>query len=242
VLCSCATEPRIQTLASQYITSETQGESFKKEFLITSANAASLNFDIDEDSSEANYSLSENNSQLSALFNIGLLEKLDFYTRVQIFSPIMYGLKIQLLGRAQTRAEYQGTSLSVFMSAGRNRYIDESENNLGQSNNGDYEFNRSHTITEYGLAYGYRLYSDILTYTRLSFQNESITGDINFEDNTTLDGERINVSGAHTHYVAGLTWYTEKLNIGSELGYSQYDTDGEKLDFMHFSFLIGKHF
>jgi hypothetical protein len=159
-----------------------------------------------------------------------------------MFAPIMYGLKMQIMGRPKNQAEYEGQSLSLFMSFGRMRYIDNDESNLSQNKSGDYEYNRAHSVSEFGLAYGYRLYSDILTYARLKFQKEFITGEINFEDNAALDGERIKFNGNHRHLTAGIIWYTKKLNIGAELHYSQYAMKDKSLSIPSLNILMGQNF
>lgn len=172
----------------------------------------------------------------------GLFERLDFYTRAQLYTPFMYGLKLQIMGRPRREAEYQGHSMSLFMSFGRMRYIDNSENNISQTKSGDYEFNRAHSISEFGLAYGYRLYSDILVYSRLKFQREFITGEINFEENSNLDGESFKFSGSHTHISGGTIWYTNNLNLGIELHYSMFKMKDSTLNIPSMNILIGRDF
>jgi hypothetical protein len=172
----------------------------------------------------------------------GLFERLDFYTRLQMNTPFMYGLKMQILGRPRSEAEYEGHSMSLFMSFGRMRYIDNSENNLSQTKSGDYEYNRAHSISEFGLAYGYRLYSDILVYSRLKFQREVIVGEINYEENSNLDGESVKFSGSHTHLSAGSIWYTKNLNLGFELHYSMFKMKDESLTIPSMNILIGRDF
>ena len=238
----CATQPQILSPSQNFLTSETQGETLKGQFIISHLPGASVNVKIEETSTEEELDTKEFNNQFGASLQTGVIRNVDFFTRVQIFSPIIYGLKIQLLGMPKTEAEYQGHSLSLFMGLGRHRYYDNQGNNLTQQTNGDYEFNRSHNVTEYGLAYGYRLYSDILAYGRYTIVKQSVIGDIDYDKNTNIDGERIEVKGDHRHYSAGIVWYTKKINIGSEFTFSQYNYEGDQLTMNSLNLIIGRDF
>tara|TARA_B100001971_G_scaffold84647_1_gene77975 strand:- start:84414 stop:85169 length:756 start_codon:yes stop_codon:yes gene_type:complete len=239
---SCANQPRLQSPAQNFLTSETQGKFLESQFSFSHLPGATVNIDIDEDSTQEDLSVEEINNQFAALLQTGLFRNVDFFTRVQPYSPILLGLKMQIMGRPKLEAEYKGNSLSLFMGLGRMKYYDQSGSNLSQSTSGDYEFNRSHNIAEYGFVYGHRLYSDILLYTRYTIVKQSIIGDIKYPENSSMDGERIDIKGSHTHYTIGSMWYTKRLNIGLEVLFAQYDYEGETLNTPFFTLILGKDF
>lgn len=241
-LVSCATQPQIASPSQNFLTSETQGESLKGQIVLSHLPGAIVKMDIDEASTEEGLKTKEFNSQFGASGQVGIVRAVDFFTRVQLYSPIIYGAKLQLMGMPKSEAEYKGHSLSIFMGLGRQRYYDNQGSNLTQQTSGDYEFNRSHNVTEYGLAYGYRLYSDILTYGRYTIVKQSVIGDIKYPENSNLNGERIEIEGDHKHYSAGIIWYTKRINIGAEFTISQYNYEGDQLSLNNLNLIIARDF
>ena len=242
IITSCATQPRLQSPAQNFLTSETKGEFLAGDYKLSHLPGATVNVNIEEDSTSESLDVKEINNQFAAGIQTGLVRNVDFFTRIQPYSPLLFGLKMQLYGRPKNEAEYKGNSFSLFMGLGRQKYYDQSGNNLTQSSNGDYEFNRSHNLVEYGFVFGHRFYSDILLYTRYTKVQQSIIGDIKYPENSNLDGKRIEVKGSHTHYTFGSIWYTKNINIGFEVLFSQYDYEGETLATPFYTIIIGKDF
>lgn len=163
------------------------------------------------------FSSGKNFSQFFAMPQMGLIDRVDVFARISSHSPFLYGLKWQVFGRTREDARHGSESFSLYMSGGRHRYQNPSEFNIEQG--GDFEANRTHTMIDYGLLYGKRLYSDILTYFRFSKISQEVHGDIEFKENSGLDGRQFDLEGDHTSYGLGIIWYTEKLNLGVELAH-----------------------
>lgn len=214
LLTGCASRLETLTPSTNFLTSEVQGEQFKTTLSFGFVEGQSAYQDVDEETTEIDFATGKSFAQAMLMPQMGLFRRIDVFAKATTHSPFMYGIKWQVFGHTKKEAKIGRKSFSLYMSGGRQGYSSPGDSNLPSS--GDYTADRIHTMIDMGAIYGKRLYSDILLYGRFSRIVQSNDGEIDYEDNSSIDEQEFELDGDHDSYGLGIVWYTPKINLGFE--------------------------
>lgn len=118
--------------------------------------------------------------------------------------PLMGGVKVQLMGAPRVQAKQGNHSLSVALLAGAGSKEDENDERIELTPQDD-EIKTTLDIfsTSASLIYGYRLSNSILAYAGGTYSTMKFEGELESDNNATLDGEEIEYEG-----------FTNEANLG----------------------------
>ena len=220
-LSSCSSRIEVITPSSNFILPEANGEFANTDLNMNYANGSLLAITIDETSGESTSNTSTSTIAFGGNLNLGLSKYIDFYSKVSTHSPHLFGFKVQLKGAPKNKAEKKNLSIALNMGIGQNKYSAAGAENFGLNiGSSDYNLNRTHTVTEMGIAIGYRFQNEYLTYVHLEKISEKVNGKINYEGNSS-DNRSLDFSRDHLQYTLGLMYFYEVYNWGAEIAIQQ---------------------
>ena len=222
----CASNVKVKTPGSFFITSESTGEFGNATLIFHQLSGTDSNFNFNNDSLTEKLDLSANADVFGITTQLGLLTTVDFIYKAATHTPEMYGVKVQLDGAHQSNAQKGDSSLSLIFMGGASRYETSDGSNIGiQSNSqsiNEITFRRTHTIIHFGLLYGIRLEDYWLIYGHLSESKNTVHGEIDFEDNI-LDQQQAKYTASILNSTVGMAFDNDQKNLSLYLEMTMQD-------------------
>lgn len=194
LLVSCASNVKVKTPGTFFITSETSGGLGEASLVFHQQSSTDSNFNFNNERVTEKLKLAINSDVFGLTTQLGLVNSVDFIYKTATHTPEMFGAKVQINGANHKDSQKGEHSLSVVFMGGSSRYETIDGSNIGFGSTSDINFRRTHTVIHFGLLYGVRLEDYWLVYTHLSEAKNSVHGVIDFEG-SVLDGTQANFTG-----------------------------------------------
>lgn len=206
---SCAQVVKVHTPAAMFMSAETAGKLLGGNFFLNlqSGTQGTLYLTSD-DQVDGPMKLSNAVTPLGLGLDVGLIEKVDIYHRSPIHeSPGTTGIKVQILGDSKASAQSGNHSLAFAMGAGSASSTVESDNLFDGDDSADFEADSRQKLQEVAALYSYRTDDDTLVYSNLRVAKHSLEADIRDDNNSSLDGKKVDVETDALTLSAGITRY-----------------------------------
>ncbi len=150
--------------------------------------------------------------------SLGILSRLDLFTRSSYDSPDMYGAKFQFWGTPRL-AKQPGLKMAIAASIGSDTWDESNLTATNPDNQNEIEYDSELTVDAYDLSFimGYRLTPSFLTYLNIYYSNYNADASLTKPDQTTHDySSDTNTQGALLGIQLG-----ERGIVKLEAGYSK---------------------
>jgi hypothetical protein len=234
LLSSCSHRIKVSTPSSRFISPEAGGKLFASEIsgYYSAGTQASVN--LKNKNTDDPLVLDNEFDLLNAVginANIGLHEKFDFVmSSGGINTPVLYGIKYQLIGKKRVESKKGDQSLAVTIMGGNSGQTQKSGEELELTPlDEDTEVELDRDATDYSVIYGKRLTDTFLAYTGVSYTKTKISGVLDSQT-TELDGKSIKYNaeaiGAHIGFISYVGKFISlKLETSiQQLNWSHTDT------------------
>ena len=200
LISSCSTKIGMRTPSTKMISPEAIGEGLKGEITTFRNEGTVAEVDLENNSTNNSLSLSEDSEDddfIGVHAEIGAFSKMDVLIyRPGSTSPLMGGVKYQLIGDPKLSAGAGNHSLSMLVMAGAGSKEDENDDPVEITPQDDeVKTELDMTAGSAGLIYGYRLNKSMLFYLGGVYTAYNFNGVLESENNATLDGESIDYDG-----------------------------------------------
>lgn len=218
LLSSCASNIKVKTPASYFVTPESSGELGKGNVAIHQLSGTEGTFDFAPGSTSEELKLGTNSDAFGATAQVGVFHFLDFVYRTGTHTPEMFGVKTQISGNHKNESKKGDESWGLLFMAGSSKYETDDGSNLGIqiSSGADMTFKRTHTAVHLGLLYGKRLEDYWLLYGHYGESRNTVHGEIAYEGNA-LDGEQARYYTKIHNYTVGTRFEKEEIALLGEL-------------------------
>lgn len=226
LLSSCSHTIKVRTPSSRYISPEAGGKLFASEVSGYYATSTRAQVNLKDEKTDDPLVLDNKNELFESIglnANIGLHEKFDFITSSGgSYTPILYGIKYQLIGKIRKESKKGDTSLAITVMSGKTTQTQESGEDLELTPvDDDTTVELKSDVMDYSIIYGQRLTDTGLAYTGVSYSKHNVSGLLESQ-NSLLDKKTISykaeVLGAHLGYIS----YVNKiLSLKAELSTQQ---------------------
>lgn len=208
LLTSCSTRIGVRTPSTKFISPEAIGQSLKGEITMYNARGTTASVDLTENTADNSLELSDtsdNDDFLGVNGEVGIFEKMDLVIfKPGSSSPIMGGVKYQIMGAPRLATKAGNHSLSIVAMAGTGTKDDKNDDRIELTPQDDeVETTLNMFSTNASLIYGYRLSNTVLAYAGGTYGTMKFDGELESSNNTTLDGEDVDYEG-----------YTNEANVG----------------------------
>ena len=200
LLGSCSTRIGMRTPSTKMISPEAVGAGLKGEITTFQNEGTVAEVDLSQNTTGESLNLeskSEDGDFLGVHAEIGAFSSMD----VVIYSPgdtspLMGGVKYQIIGEPKLNAKAGNHSLSILAMAGAGSKEDENDDPIEITPQDDeVKTELDMTAGTTGLLYGYRLNSSMLVYLGGLYTYYNFNGILESDNNATLDGEEIDYNG-----------------------------------------------
>ena len=209
---SCA-EIKVYTPSSKFTSPEAAGKLFAGNASIGLDRGTEGIVSLENDRTDNPLEMNNDNSQLMTSFDLGLMEKLDVFTKVTFGSPTLVGLKYQVYGEARENAGKGNTSVSITYAGGGSGESASGSSIFFDSDVNQYDL--SHRANDFSIIVGHRFEEDTLTYVTLSRTSNIVN--ISLEaDSAPLNGADFEISSVTNGLNLGLVRYWRKMYVNIE--------------------------
>lgn len=215
LITSCSHTIKVRTPSTRFISPEVGGKLFASEVSGYYAGGTEASVNLKNEKTTDPLILDNKTDLFNSIginANIGLHEKFDFImTSAGRNTPILYGIKYQLIGKRRVESKKGDQSLAITIMGGNAGQTQESGDDLEltpQDDDTTVELDRD--STDYSLIYGKRIKDTLLAYTGISYTKTKISGVLDSQS-VNLDGKSINYTAETLGAHMGLISYVSKV-------------------------------
>jgi len=246
---SCSHKIKVRTPSARFISPEAQSDTLDGEFSVYYAPGARAELDLKN--GKADNALSVYNEPKNAFFDsiglsgdIGIVKDLDLLLLSNgKDTPILVGLKYQILGKSRKIAKKGDHSLALSYAGGTSSKTDEDGEDLELTpQDEDTKVELDLESTDASLIYGYRFSNTQLIYSGISYTKSKFSGVLESQ-NSSLNNQKVKykatITGAHIGY---LSYISKSGSFKAELsGQKVKWTNTDEQTFGFFSMGFGIH-
>lgn len=216
LITACSTKIGVRTQSTKFISPEAIGKSFMGDVSVYISEGTHANLDLNNNQTGNSLELTDQNDDgdfIGVNGEVGALEQMDVVIQKPgESSPIMAGIKYQFIGEPRLKASQGNHSLSVALLAGTGSKEDENDDPVELTPQDDeISTNLNMFGTSASLIYGYRVSQSILFYVGGTYSTMKFDGELESDNNATLDGEEIAYEGFTNEANAGVMFELGRL-------------------------------
>jgi hypothetical protein len=203
---SCA-DIKVYTPSSRFISPESTGRTFGGGVQIENQGGSEITLDFDNDQLD-NPGESRNDVSFVAVgLELGIIDRLDFFTKFNFNSPSLSGLKYQILGENRKDATVGNNSLAVTIGAGGSTQ-ESTSSSSGFFSGGDINGSKiKHNVVDASIIFGRRIEESVLMYASYQISKHSVDIELESDDNVNLDGKSFQIESTTTGASLGVIRY-----------------------------------
>jgi hypothetical protein len=228
---SCSHTIKVRTPSTRFISPEAGGKLFASEVSGFYAGGTKASVNLKNERTTDPLVLDNETNIIDSIglnANIGLHEKIDFVmTSGGANTPVLYGVKYQLIGKKRVESKKGDQSLAITIMAGNAGQTQKSGEDLElTAMDDDTEVELDRDSTDYSLIYGKRIQDTLLAYTGVSYTKTKISGVLQSQS-VNLDGKSINYSAEAIGAHIGLISYISKFVS------LKFEVSGQQVNWTH---------
>ena len=228
---SCSHTIKVRTPSTRFISPEAGGKLFASEVSGFYAGGTKASVNLKNERTTDPLVLDNNTNLIDSIglnANIGLHEKIDFImTSGGDNTPVLYGVKYQLIGKKRVESKKGDQSLAITIMAGNAGQTQKSGEDLELTPmDDDTEVELDRDSTDYSLIYGKRIQDTLLAYTGVSYTKTKISGVLQSQS-VNLDGKSINYTAEAIGAHIGLISYVSKFVS------LKFEVSGQQINWTH---------
>jgi hypothetical protein len=220
------------------MTPESNGRLFSGTGTVGYEKTAEARIDLINDKTNNSLNLSNDVSQVTTSFEMGLFNRLDVFIKPTITTPTLTGLKFQLLGANRAEAAQGNTSLAFTLASGGSTQTSTGSSIFYEGDLNGYEL--SHNVTDVSIIFGHRFQADTLTYVSLNKTMHMVNITLESDSNAILDGESFTISNNSTGLNLGLVRYWNVFFLNLEGSVQEHEwSNTDKTTFANLNLNLG---
>lgn len=219
IFTSCATEVKVYTPSSRYLTAEANGKALRGHILGGITNGTELVYNLENNETDNPAELNNNVTPNRFAVDLGIVERLDFYSYFSLKSPLVYGLKYQLYGSNRQDANVGNNAIAFTFGGGT---MSKKVNSADLFNINDIDgYKLDHNILEASLIFSRRVEKDTVVYFSLDTSKHDVDVKLSSDDEPELDDEKIELDSQNTGATLGIVRYFDTFVVAIESSLQQ---------------------
>ena len=200
--------------SSRFMTSESTGRTFAGAGSFGSNGGTQATISLENGKINNEVKLRNNVSPLTGAFEMGIIKQLDFFTKTNINSPSLTGLKYQIYGESRAKADEGNTSIAISIAAGGQSK--EAQSNTIFFSSDIEKYSVHHNVTDFSIMGGHRFDKDILTYASIQYTRNTVKIELESTD-MSLHGKNFIIENNTIGYSLGVVRYWKTYFLNAEL-------------------------